>query len=170
MLSSWATQQACLFSAVNCSAVGAMRSGWRWERDCGSILFFGASSIVSKMHESHIKTLRCEGLENVAAIVTISHPLFLDKRFWLRLIMCNAVLHTVLHEVRFSYEQIFQILKGALWGDGDIGLTKVIGKRPRINTLKICNQHSLDHLVTGLVQRRCDIFIMITCRRLCADI
>lgn len=148
-----------------------MSLGWRWERDCGSILFFGASIIVSKMHESHITTLRCEEvLEHVAAIVTISHPLFLDKRFWLRLIMRNAVVHTVLGEVRFSYEQFFQILKGALWGDGDVGLTKVIGKRPRIRTLKLCNQRTLDHLVTGLVQSRCDISLLITYRRLCADV
>lgn len=147
-----------------------MSSGWRWERDCGSILFFGASRIVSKMRESHITTLRCEVLENVAAKVTISHPLFLDKRFWLRLIMRNAVVHTVLDEVRFSYEQIFQILKGALWGDGDVGLTKILGKRPSIRTLKLCNQRSLDHLVTGLVQSRCDISLLITYRRLCADV
>ena len=96
--------------------------------------------------------------------------IILDKRFWLRLIMRNAVVHTVLGEVRFSYEHFFQILKGALWGDGDVGLTKVIGKRPRIRTLKLCNQHTLDHLVTGLVQSRCDISLLITYRRLCADV
>lgn len=50
-------------------------------------------------------------------------------------------------------------------------MTKVIGKRARIRTLKLCNQRTLDHLVTGLVQSRCDIYpILIIYRRLCADV